>query len=75
MTNYHDKVDKVINLLKEAINECEDIISHDHEKELFYERMDRDNMYDIINRLKPINDIIDYDSSPDFPIHISDEEN
>ena len=66
MTNYHDKVEKAMNLLKEAVDEVEVIISNDKENELFYERKDRDNMYDIINRLKPINDIVDYNDTQCF---------
>ena len=61
MNSYFVKVDKAMNLLKEAINECEDVISHDPEYELFYERMDRNNLYDIVERLKPILSLVSDD--------------
>ena len=71
MNSYFVKVDKAMNLLKEAINESEDVISHDPEYELFYERMDRNNLYDIVERLKPILSLVSYD---DCGFEVSDDD-
>ena len=60
MTNYRVKVEKAMNLLKEATKEVEAVIACDPKNELFYERMDRNNLYDIVPRLKPILDLVDY---------------
>ena len=43
MTNYRVKVEKAMNLLKEATKEVEAVIACDPKNELFYERMDRNN--------------------------------